>query len=58
METLIWALLAKPVVMLLLVFLLAVYVYGVRRWMPPGRVKRWLLYPVASKQESRRTATK
>ena len=54
METLIWALLAKPLVMLLLVFVLAVYVYSVRK-LPPGRIKRWLLYPVASKQERGRT---
>jgi hypothetical protein len=55
METLIWALLAKPVVMLLLVFVLAVYVYGVRKWMPPGRVKRWLLHPVTGKKERGRS---
>jgi hypothetical protein len=42
--------------MLLLVLVLAVFVYSVKRWVPDGKLKHWLLYPVASKQERRRTA--
>jgi hypothetical protein len=51
MESLVMALLFKPIAMLMLVLALAVFVYSVGRWVPDGKLKRWLLYPVTSKQK-------
>lgn len=53
MESLVLALLFKPFAMLALVFVLAVFVYSVRRFVPECRVKRWLLHPFTGKHERR-----